>query len=70
MYIGVPGTTFSESRLALKEFQFEIVSECFWTHWVLVAVCRLSLVAAGGGCSRVAVRGLLIAVASLVPDGL
>ena len=70
VYIGVPGTTFSESRLALKEFRFEIVFESFRTHWVLVAVCGLSLVATGGGCFRVAVCGLLIAVASLVPDGL
>ena len=68
MYIGVPTATSSESRLALEEFQFELVLECFWMHWVLVAVCGLSLVAAGGGCSRVAVCVLLIAVASLVPE--
>ena len=36
----------------------------FWLRWVLIAVCRLSLVAASG----VAVRGLLIAVASLVAE--
>ena len=37
----------------------------FWLHWVFVAAHGLSLVAASGGYS-VAVRGLLIAVASVV----
>ena len=36
--------------------------------WVFVAVHRLSLVAASGGLLFVAVRGLLIAVASLVAE--
>ena len=31
-----------------------------------MVVCRLSLVAAGGGYAQVVVRGLFIAVASLV----
>ena len=39
----------------------------FCLHWVFVAACRLSLVAASGGYS-VAVHGLLIAVASLVVE--
>ena len=39
---------------------------CVWLCWVFVAVSRLSLVAASEGYSLVAVRGLLIAVASLV----
>ena len=39
----------------------------FWLRWVFVAVRGLSLVAASGGYS-VAVRGLLIAVASLVAE--
>ena len=39
----------------------------FWLCWVFVAACGLSLVAASGGYS-VAVRGLLIAVASLVAE--
>ena len=39
----------------------------FWLHWVFVAVRGLSLVAASGGYS-VVVRGLLIAVASLVME--
>lgn len=37
----------------------------FWLPWVFVAACGFSLVAASGGYSLVAVRGLL-AVASLV----
>ena len=37
----------------------------FWLHWVFIAKYRLSLDAASGGCSLVAVHGFLIAVASL-----
>ena len=37
----------------------------FWLHWIFIAKHRLSLVAASRGYS-VVVRGLLIAVASLV----
>ena len=40
----------------------------FWLHWVFVAARGLSLVVASGGYSSVAVRGLLIAVASLVEE--
>ena len=40
----------------------------FGLHWVLVAACKLSLVAASRGYSPVAVCRLLIAVASLVTD--
>ena len=40
----------------------------FWLRWVFVAMRRLSLVAASGGLHFVAVRGLLIAVASLVAE--
>ena len=37
----------------------------FWLHWVLVATCGLSLVAAsGGGHSLVVLRECLIAMAS------
>ena len=36
----------------------------FWLHWIFIAVCRFSLVAASGGYSTVAVYRLLIAVAS------
>ena len=39
----------------------------FWLRWVFVAARGLSLVAASGGYS-VAVRGLLITVASLVAE--
>ena len=37
----------------------------FWLHWVFVAARGLSLVAVSRGYSFVAVRGLLIVVASL-----
>ena len=40
----------------------------FWLHLVFVAVYRLSLVAESGGQSLVVMRGLLIAVASLVAE--
>ena len=36
----------------------------FWLCWVTVAACRLSLVAASGGYSLVAMHGLIV-VASL-----
>ena len=39
-----------------------------WLCWVFVAACGLSLVAASRGYSFVAVRGLLIAVASLIVE--
>ena len=40
----------------------------FWLHWVFVTVHRLSLVAASGKVLFIAVRGLLITVASLVAE--
>ena len=41
----------------------------FWLRWVFIAAHGLSLVAAsGGGLLFVAVRGLLIVVASLVAE--
>ena len=40
----------------------------FWLCWVFVAAHGLSLVAVSGGYSSVAVRGLLIEVASLVVE--
>ena len=42
----------------------------FWLHWVFVAARGLSLVARSGGVGLlfIAVRGLLIAVASLVAE--
>ena len=43
----------------------------FWLHWVFIAECKFSLVAAREGCSLVAVCGLLLLMASLVAeDGL
>ena len=38
----------------------------FWLRWVFVAARGLSLVAGSGGCSLVARRRLLAAVASLI----
>ena len=40
----------------------------FWLCWVFIAACQLSLVAASGGFSLVAVHGLLAVVASLVAE--
>ena len=40
----------------------------FWLRWVFIAAHWLSLVAASGGLLFVAVRGLLIVVASLVAE--
>ena len=39
-----------------------------WLHWVFIAACRLSLVAASGGVLFIAVLRLLIVVASLVVE--
>ena len=39
-----------------------------WLCWVFDAACRLSLAAASGGCSLVAVRGLLTEVVSPVVE--
>jgi len=38
----------------------------FWLCWIFFAACGLPLVLESGGYGLVAVRGLLIAVASLV----
>ena len=48
--------------LFLKKFIY------FWLCWVFVAARGLSLVAARRGLPFVAVRGLLIAMASLVAE--
>ena len=40
----------------------------YWLRWVFIAACGLSLVVANGGLLFIAVRGLLIAVASLVVE--
>ena len=42
----------------------------FWLRWVFVAALRLSPVAASGGYSLVAVRGLLMLVARVAEHGL
>ena len=40
----------------------------FWLHWIFTAARELSLVVASEGYTYVAVRGLLIAVVSLVAE--
>ena len=40
----------------------------FWLHWVFTAACGPSLDVASRGYSLIAVRGLLIVVASLVAE--
>ena len=58
----------SEQDLLLPlSFFFKFIY--FWLRWIFVAAHGLSLVAAGGGgLLFVAVRGLLIALASLVAE--
>ena len=51
---------------SLGHFIFLLLFVYFWLCWVFFAAHRLSLVAASGDYSLVAVRGLLIEVASLV----
>ena len=47
----------SEGNTIFKRlFLFLCIS--FWLHWVFIAVCRPSLIAANGGYSLVMVRGL------------
>ena len=43
-----------------------LINIYFGLHWVIIAVCELFLVTAIEGYSQVAVRGLLIMVASFV----
>ena len=47
---------------------FKILFIYFWLHWVFIAVRGLSLVNRERGLLFVAVRGLLIVVASLVVE--
>ena len=49
-------------------FFFNLIFKNFWLHCFFVAARGLSLVAVSGGLLFVAVRGLLIAVASLVAE--
>ena len=57
-----------ETNLVLK-ISCKYFHLLIWLCWVFVAACGLSLVAASGGYSLVEVRGVLIAVASLVSSG-
>ena len=54
----------SHLRIFLNKFIYLFIY--FWLHWVFVAAHRLSLVAASQDSSSL--RGLLIAVASLVAE--
>ena len=45
-----------------------LINFYFWLHQVFIATCELFLVVASRGLLFVAVRGLLIAVASLVVE--
>ena len=46
----------------------QVILFIYRLHWVLVAACRLSLVAARGGHTLIAVHGLPMVVASLVAE--
>ena len=50
------------------ELFFKKIFICFRLHWIFVTVHQPFLVAASGSYSRVAVRELLIPVASLVAE--
>ena len=50
----------------LVSFIYLFIFKIFWLPWVFIAARRLSLVAVSGGLLFVAMRGLLIAVVSLV----
>ena len=61
----------SDLHCSLRLFFFFVILLIyiyFWLYWVFVAVHRLFLVLASGGCSPVVVGGLLIAVVSLVAE--
>ena len=55
---------FGSTGNLLSVFKMHCSFTDFWLHWVFVAVCRLSLVAARGA-PLVLACGVLIAVASL-----
>ena len=51
-----------------NKFIYLFIIYLFWLLWVFVAVRRLSLVAASGGQSFIAVYRILVVVASLVVE--
>ena len=56
-----------DSQVSYSFFFFNLMNVfLFWLHWVFIAARGLSLVVASRGYSLVEVRGLLIAVASLI----
>ena len=66
-WTGKPGVLQS---MGLQSVGHNWATELNWTElcWIFVTVCRLSLVAVSLGYSLAAVRGLLIAVVSLVAE--
>ena len=54
--------------LSPKSFSLIIFFIYFWFHWVFIAVCMLSLVAASGSCSLAVVLRLLTAATSLAVE--
>ena len=58
----LPWRTIYSYPLAIKKLK----KIFFWLHWVFIAACEFSLVAASGDYSLIAVLGLLIVVVSLV----
>ena len=52
----------------LKKFKVLIYFKNFWPFWVFIAAYRFSLVVASGGYSSLAVRRLLVTVASVVAE--
>ena len=59
--VDLPWRTIYSYPLAIK-----LKKIFFWLHWVFIAACEFSLVAASGDYSLIAVLGLLIVVVSLV----
>ena len=64
--VEVPRKVSSQTLFLSLIFIDELLNLYLWLHWVFIAVCRFSLVAALRGYSLVVVSGLLIEVVSLV----
>ena len=65
-FVGEKGVSLSYSSAIFSLSFLKIILFSYWLHWVFIAAQAFSLVAASGGHCLVVVRGLLIAVASLV----
>ena len=57
-----------ENMLLIENPDFFFFLIYFWLHWVFIAACGLSVVAARGSYSSLRCAGLLIAVASLAAE--